>query len=309
MSSMTQATLDLINREYQKAVKKSTKMYQIVEILYDNLFNNVKLVDPEDIETFWSFLDGLRNCMIERSMTFEITDFFTDLNSTLMYIIKWLNKDQNQEIDLNWYGRRKSLKSDLTKILEKACNSEYDTVSIRDRFGLRGILLNKDAEKERVKKIYIAFRAIIDILTKTKSPQKERFVEWYQHNSSINKLARCKLDIILNIPFKIETETLKDYIAAPKDNNYRTLQFTLGIAMHSDILPGAKIEIQLRDLEMHQDAEYGSASHDAYKDKVDKRLKVFELPDNRSEINLIGFDEEDRIGLEDPKHFADRLNY
>lgn len=52
---------------------------------------------------------------------------------------------------------------------------------------------------------------------------------------------------------------VKDYISFPKPNGYQSLHTAL-------ILNGQKIEVQIRTSMMHQVAEYGMASHWAYKD-------------------------------------------
>lgn len=54
---------------------------------------------------------------------------------------------------------------------------------------------------------------------------------------------------------------IKDYIAVPKANGYRSLHTTI---FRGD---GGVIEIQIRTEEMHGEAQYGIASHLAYKEK------------------------------------------
>jgi len=81
------------------------------------------------------------------------------------------------------------------------------------------------------------------------------------------------LGIIHNYWEPIPTQ-IKDYIALPKENGYRSLHTTI---LFGD---GGMVEVQIRTPEMHQEAEYGIAAHFSYKEeinhgKIEKEFKWF----------------------------------
>jgi GTP pyrophosphokinase len=64
---------------------------------------------------------------------------------------------------------------------------------------------------------------------------------------------------------------IKDYIAFPRPNGYQSLHTTIFTG------DGGLIEIQIRTEEMHKEAEYGIASHIAYKGSFEEKKKVSNL--------------------------------
>lgn len=74
--------------------------------------------------------------------------------------------------------------------------------------------------------------------------------------------------------------SLKDYIAAPKTNGYRSLHtVVLGVAPTVQM-----VEIQIRSEDMHWTNEFGSASHTAYKTE-----KIVHVQSNRYEQYIDSF--------------------
>jgi len=305
---MTQKTLDMIHTSYQQALAISDNILQIVENLYA-ILSDVEVCDA-DSEAFDAFIDGLRGCLHIRKKTFVITNAITYVNIVLMYIILWLNSTQNMCYDINLYARRKSLESDLRKILEKSLDcSEFsaNSANIRDRFGLRGVLLNNFSYEKATEYIYTLFNTIAGILAGRNRKTKKSFVEWFENSPNIPPSDKDTIRDVLEIPFYIEF--VKDYIKEPKENGYQSLQFTLCVPMYSEVLPGCQMEIQLRSQEMHYTAVSGTAAHKDYKES--QKLNNVFVVDDFSSLKITGFTsynskEDDRDGIHFSKEFFNR---
>ena len=72
---------------------------------------------------------------------------------------------------------------------------------------------------------------------------------------------------IVNSNFNMIPSTFKDYISTPKENGYQSLHLAILGPFNK------KIEIQIRDISMHEISELGVAAHWNYKEKITKKTK------------------------------------
>ena len=316
---MNDKTLDLIHRSYQEAVANSGNIIQIVQNLY-NILEDAE-VDDIDSRAYDAFIDGLRNCLRIRKMTSDITDTVTCITITIMHIIKWINYSNQTDMDVILHGRRKSLESDLTKLLRKS--NKTLSAKIKDRFGLRCILLN-EPEEQAIEYIYLIEDYITGILAEKKRKMRKQFIDWVNNSTIVNPINKVVIHEVLKIPFDVDGR--KDYIKNQKKNGYKSLHFILTIEPYSNVIPGTHLEIQLRTKNMDNVANYGTASHDEYKKYLyedfdldssedsapedNPLLKVF-VVDDFSKVHIPGFKsynckQDDEDGIHYSKDFADR---
>ena len=311
---MKRKTADLIHKAYNEALRKSSNIIEIVQNLYEILDKTTEFEDEEEERIVDSFLDGLRGCYNVRRRTFEITNFASYLNITLMYIVLWLNSTMQQKIDVSLNARRKALESDLTKILKKSMNKDVSSYIVRDRFGIRAIIWNEN-EQEAVQMIFNLYDSIVGIVAGKSRKLKKEFTNWIESNPRIGVLDKKIVLYILSIPFGIESE--KDYINKPKSNGYKSLHFTFTVQMYSELLPGTQLEMQLRTKRMHEEAENGKANHFDYKQEMEglteeekEWLKETFVVDEFESLSIPGFTgytkEKDVDGVHFPKEFFDR---
>lgn len=269
--------LDTQNEQYRQP-----DVLSIVEHLETVLDIRKLELDGDDRLVLNCFLPSLRQTIRHRKLTMGATSLVATLTDFIRYICLWLNSEKSYNIDIKLMSRRKALTSELKKILlkslEHAGNPELMLTPpvIRDRFGLRIILADNNAEL-----LLEVVRIVVAILT---NPDSDAYLEFTSWLKSINckfggeQIPREMLLGFLNYHFNIGN--VKNYILSPKESTYQSWQGTLTVDATSPNLGGLMFELQARTAAMHKNAEYGLASHDKYKKEIELIVKdIFEIKD------------------------------
>ena len=183
----------------------------------------------------------------------ETLDIFAPLASRLgIWQMKWeledlgfryTKQEEYKEIAQKLSDRRSNRESEVDKIIK-------DLKPILEEGGIKAQISG------RPKHIYSIY---------TKMIRKEKPFEMVRDLRGVRLLVPdipscyAALGIIHNHWRPIPNE-FDDYIAAPKDNFYKSLHTAV---IYSD---GKPLEVQIRTPKMHQDAEYGIAAHWLYKE-------------------------------------------
>ena len=276
---MTETTLAILHNAYEQSISRAESIVGVLRFLKESLDKEHGLVPSEDLPIFNSFLDGVDTCIHYRMNTSEITDMLTFVTTTMLYIVRWINTTRESPLDADIFSRRKSLESNLTKILSKSCIDPSISPPQDDVFGMRVILLNELPPEDATKCLYELHHTFNDILG-GKDPQKKKaFLQWCEE-SYILPPVKTIIQDVLSTPFQIESKT--DYVANPKPNGYQSIHtiYRYGFFHPYEILRGIPFELQLRTLAMDYNAEHGPAAHTNYKAELDKMIsKVFKLDD------------------------------
>lgn len=110
---------------------------------------------------------------------------------------------------------------------------------------------------------------------------------------------------VIHRRFRPLPHRMKDYIAMPKPNGYRSLHTTvLGVSKHDQSFP---VEVQIRTKEMDEEAEYGIAAHWNYKDHGSADpVSGSEWKQRLDKLTELGVEEEEDDEL-DGDEIADRI--
>ncbi len=145
----------------------------------------------------------------------------------------------------------------LTKPIRKRSEEELEKARKSLQKGLAEAGLRDFHTYSRVKGLYSLFQKL-----KRRDWDMDRIHDFLAIRVVVDSVEECyrTLGIIHEI-WRPMPGRVKDYIAFPKPNGYRSIHTTV-------ITPNRTIlEIQIRTEEMHHDAEYGIASHVIYKDE------------------------------------------
>ncbi len=332
---MQQKTFDQIHDAYAEASKVSCiNAVEVAEKLLQILDDTS--ISQEDNQAMDYFLDKVSKSIRARLLTFQSTNICTEILHTTMYIVAWVNKKFKKEIDANITARRKSLESELAKALD--LSDHLVPTQIKDRFGIRFILLNKN--NSITLSCYLA-RKILNVLCSLNRNDRKDFLEYIEE---FDLETQKRIKKLLDIPFVIEplvrtdkkpfnpeehpeidlpTAEDRDMLAQfvgsmkfyfdPKWNGYQSIHFILGIDNNSEIMPGFQIELQFRTWKMHTFAENDiNASHEAHKEGVADYSKIFCLTDEEiANADICAFNsykdtENDLDGIHFPKVFYNR---
>jgi GTP diphosphokinase / guanosine-3',5'-bis(diphosphate) 3'-diphosphatase len=184
----------------------------------------------------------------------ETLDIFAPLANRLgIWRIKWELEDLSFR-----YVQPEDFKKIAGKLSEQQIGREEEVDNIVAR--LKTVMQESQIEAEitgRPKHIYSIYRKMIE-----KDEPFEMVRDLRAVRLIVKDIPTCYMALgVIHTHWRPIPREFDDYIAAPKDNFYRSLHTAV---FYDDSKP---LEVQIRTLEMHRDAEYGIAAHWRYKEK------------------------------------------
>ena len=184
----------------------------------------------------------------------ETLDIFAPLANRLgIWRIKWELEDLSFR-----YVQPKEFKKIAEKLSEQQISREEEINNIVTR--LQTVMRQSQIDAEitgRPKHIHSIYQKMIE-----KDEPFEMVRDLRAVRLIVKDIPTCYMALgVIHTHWRPIPHEFDDYIAAPKDNFYRSLHTAV---FYDDSKP---LEVQIRTLEMHQDAEYGIAAHWRYKEK------------------------------------------
>lgn len=201
----------------------------------------------------------------QKKIAKQTMDIFAPLANRLgIWQIKWELEDLSFR-----YLQPEAYRTIAKSLDERRSDREHYVADIAEKirdelenYGIRGAIISS-----RPKHIYSIYRKM-----NRKSLPLEQIYDVRAIRVIVNEQPQCYVVLgVVHEMFHPIPGEFDDYVAAPKDNFYRSL--------HTAVLDkqGKTIEVQIRTWEMHEHAEYGIAAHWRYKeDRTNAKDKAFE---------------------------------
>ena len=172
-------------------------------------------------------------------------------------------KSELEDLSLRYY--KPDVYYDIVTRLNNSKKERDD--AILEMKSMISSMLNEHGIKHEIKG---RSKSIYSIYNKMQNGKKfEEIYDILALRVYVNTESECYLTLgLIHSKYKPLSKRFKDYIAMPKENMYQSLHTTIfGVG-------GELYEKQIRTYEMDKIAEYGIASHWAYKEKIDESQAI-----------------------------------
>ncbi len=275
----TDVTLDEIEKEFGEGIAKLvdgvTKLGKIENMPANERiaedFRKLTLAMSEDI----------------RVLIVKLADRLHNMR-TLFYVPSQEKKLKKANESLEIYAQLAG-RIGLNKIKDEIQDLVFDVIDREARGRIIDLLSElREKNKNLINKILEDLRQILtkegvdcDITGREKKPysiwvkMKKENVGFHNLHDIMafrivtKNLAECYRVLgVINSHFRMIPGSFRDYISTPKENGYRSLHFSILGPFNK------KIEIQIRDQNMHEIAELGVAAHWRYKEQFSENTKI-----------------------------------
>jgi guanosine-3',5'-bis(diphosphate) 3'-pyrophosphohydrolase len=245
----------------------------------------IKLADRlHNMRTLGYLPEDRRKCIAQ-----ETLDIFAPLANRLgIWQIKWeledlafrhINPEKFKEISEYISGRRSDRENQIEEI-KKRLMSVLEKANIKVEISGRS------------KHIYSIYHKMIE-----KGKDFDMLMDLRAVRLIVKDIPTCYTALgVIHTTWRPIPREFDDYIAAPKDNYYQSIHTAI---IYDD---GTPLEVQIRTLMMHQNAEYGIAAHWRYKEKGGKQDESYQ-----QRINWLRKSIEWRQDIEDDQEFLDSM--
>lgn len=271
LTPQQEKSLELVGNLYRKAIYSGNDLPEVLDIFISLLLEQKDEMCQTIVSEFIRYKKVVQNRRFFRILRSQINGLY-DL------LMQFLPKNMSFTI----VCRRKGLESTVKKVVLSYL--EDSSIDLSDLLAFRVIDDSLDSE---------------EVLTKYCYSIKTICIDYFIKKKFCTLCTPCK---------QVGSDPLsKDYIEEPKENGYQSIH----LAFKSKAPSNETFEVQIRTIQMHEDAEVGKASHTEYKDKkyqaVEKYIwfdpKKVHIPNFRVLCNGKIYD---KIGLKKAMHIEER---